>query len=139
LAEAKSEPPEFGSYEANLPVNDMWGTALHSNLHVEELANNVVIRSAGRDAELNTQDDFVVHRQDLHKRKIIAKALEEGSRSVGKGLAKGAVEGISEATDAAKDKAKAGVAKAKSKLMAHFKKKDEATAESANDASQGSD
>lgn len=125
LIEAKADPPEYGIYEATLPVSDLWETPLLSALTVEQYSNSVIVLSAGRDMEYHTDDDFVHARSDIHKRKVIAKALEEGSTSIGKGFAKGVIEGIGEATNASVATAKSGAAKVKGKLMAHFRKKEE--------------
>jgi len=124
LREAKIEKPEIGSYEATLDVTDPWGNNLHSALGVAELSNTVLVASAGKDGEIGTDDDIAAKDTDVHIRKTLAKGIQSGAHSAGKGLTSGVIEGLGEASDAAVTKAKAGFTKTKSKFMSRFKKKD---------------
>lgn len=127
LAEAKSTNPEIGVYEATLPATDPWDNSLQSTLHAGELNNTVTVVSFGKDTLIGTSDDIVVADVDVHIRKTIAKGIESGAHSFGKGLAGGVVEGLGEAKEASLSKAKIGFTKAKDGLMSRFKNEKQRT------------
>ena len=122
LADAKRNPPEVGSYEADLPVNDSWGQPLTSILVVEELSNFARVHSIGRDMIVGSDDDYVYSHEDIHLRKSFLKGIRVGAHSAGKGLTSGVIEGFGEAKDASLRKAKEGASKAKAGLMSRFKR-----------------
>ena len=125
LREAKAEPPEAGLYEGSLDAIDPWGNQLDSNLVVEELSNSAVVRSAGKDGTFGTGDDILFAETDVHIRKSLARGIEGGARSFGKGLAGGMIEGAGEASEKQINKAKVGLARTKSKLLSRFRRKGE--------------
>lgn len=125
LIEAKADPPEYGEYEAVLEERDPWKNQLISVLHVSELNNRVLVKSCGPDGLVGTSDDIYELKQDVHIRKIVAKGIESGAHSAGKGLTTGVMEGLGEASHAVVDKAKNGITNTKNKFMSKFKKQGE--------------
>ncbi len=120
LKDANDAGMAQGAYEADLEVYDLWDTGLWSVLTVAEFTTLARVTSAGPDRQRDTSDDISMRVADRHHRKLI----EEGSRSVGKGLARGVIEGIGQATDEAASKAKEGVTRARSQLLARFVRSD---------------
>lgn len=120
LYEAKHNPPEHGEYVLDDVCKDYWGSPVTAVLLVEQYANNVKLRSPGRD-KIKNGNDFYYSDTDIHVRKLLKSGVQETGKSWGKGLAQGVMEGIQEesAEKVAATKKKA------SELLSRFRKVEE--------------
>lgn len=88
-----------------LPVNDGWGSPLRVTYKNEGVAEQLFVRSLGKDKLLGTDDDIVVKRTQVNL-KGVGEGVKSNAEAVATSAAKGVVRGIKESIKERPDKPK---------------------------------